>query len=262
MLSNQQKRCSSFPRNFSVSNKKKCGWPAYFVVIAAVLPAVAYLVGFSHYQGHLNAFGVDSDGLPISTAEVYVLSVHSVGWLLLKLGTAVGAIFEALKIPSVLYTLCLLMVGVYGVVKAVRKGPYSWVSWLRGKSNKLFSFLQWHNNDLTKSFVIVGVPVAVLCWAAMFVVFCAVAWWLLPLLGYNAGLDWAKDEIRPFLEHGCHADKKSKWNNCFVVRDEHGQELYKGLLVTRSGGYVVMFNKEGSFIFKQQDNHVLHRTLH
>jgi hypothetical protein len=166
MLSKQEKFPSFFCKNVPASRKKKCGRSAYFVVLVAALPAVAYLVGFSHYQGYLSAFGVASDGLPISTSDVYVLSVHSVGWFLLKLGTAAMAIVEGLKISSLLYTLCILMGGVYGVIKVVRKGPCSWVSWLSGKFNKLFSFFRWHNNDLTKSFVIVGVPAAAL-WSCL-----------------------------------------------------------------------------------------------
>mgnify|MGYP007011825253 CR=1 FL=1 len=81
--------------------------------VAAVLTPGAYLLGLSYYQGYLSAFGVESEGFPISTPDVYVFSYQTVGYFLLMLGEVSVKALEKVLSPPLVYwvsaTLILLM---------------------------------------------------------------------------------------------------------------------------------------------------------
>lgn len=247
--------------------KKKTGVAAFVIAaIAGIITPGAYLLGYAYYEGYMNAFGVEIDGFPVSAPNVYVFSYQTVGYFLLSLGVAVVKMLDRLLSPPVVYwasgILCLLIAGIYWLLKSVRKGPYSLLQKLLEKIKSIVSWLHWKNNDFTKSIGIVGVAsytfVLVLTASAAIALF----WWLLPLGANAKGKEVASDRIKLFREKGCHANEKSKWDNCFLVFDEKGNQLHEGLLIAMNDNVVAIFKKDGSYVFKRLDGFVLRRKLH
>lgn len=247
--------------------KKKTGFAPFVVAaIAGILTPGAYLLGYAYYEGYMNAFGVETDGFPVSAPNVYVFSYQTVGYFLLSIGgVTVKALNKLLSPPTVYWVagaLCLTVGGIYWLFKAVRKGPHPKLRKLLEKIKGVVSWLHWKNNDFTKSLGIVGVAsygFAALATASMAV---ALFWWLLPLSAYAKGKEVATDRIKLFLDKGCHADQKSKWDNCFFVVNEKGNEVHEGLLIAMNDNVVAIFKKDGSYVFKRQDGFVLRRKLH
>lgn len=234
--------------------------------IAGILTPGAYLLGYAYYEGYMNAFGVETDGFPVSAPSVYVFSYQTVGHFLLSIGVvAVKALDKLLSPPTVYWVsgvLCLFVGSIYWLLKAVRKNPPPRLRKLFEKIKGVISWLHWKNNDFTKSVGIVGVAsytlIALLTAAGAIALF----WWALPLSAHAKGKEVANDRIKLFRDKGCHADEKSKWDNCFFIVDEKGNQLYEGLLIAMNDNVVAIFKKDGSYVFKRQDGFVLQRKLH
>lgn len=240
---------------------------AYVVAaIAGIITPGAYLLGYAYYEGYMNAFGVETDGFPVSAPNVYVFSYQTVGYFLLSIGVAAAKLLDQLSKPPTIYwvlgILCLSIGGIYWLIKAVRKGPHPRLQCLLGKINSIVSWLHWKNNDFTKSIGIVGVASYTLLVVLTASAGIALFWWLLPLGANAKGKEVANDRIAAFREKGCHPDEKSKWDNCFLVIDEKGNQLHDGLLIAMNDNVVAIFKKDGSYIFKRQDGFVLRRKLH
>lgn len=249
------------------SEKKKTGIAAIVVAtIAGILTPGAYLLGYAYYEGYMNAFGVETDGFPVSAPNVYVFSYQTVGHFLLSIGVvAVKALDKLLSPPAVYWALgilCFLIGGIYWLIKTVRKDPHPQLRKLLKKIKWGISWLHWKNNDFTKSVGIVGVASYTVIFLLAAAGAVALFWWLLPLSAYAKGKEIANERIELFRQKGCHADKKSKWDNCFFVVDEKGKQLYEGLLIAMNDNVVAIFKKDGSYVFKRQDGFVLQRKLH
>lgn len=249
------------------AKKNNTGVAVYVVAaIAGIITPGAYLLGYAYYEGYMNAFGVETDGFPVSAPNVYVFSYQTVGYFLLSIGVAAAKLLDNLLKPPTVYwvlgVLCLFIGGIYWLLKAVRKEPHPQLRHILNKINLIVSWLHWKNNDFTKSIGIVGVASytfsVVLTAAAAIALF----WWLLPLSANAKGKEVANDRIGVFREKGCHADEKSKWDNCFLVFDEKGNQLHEGLLIAMNDNVVAIFKKDGSYVFKRQDGFVLRRKLH
>lgn len=214
----------------------------------------------------MNAFGVEIDGFPVSAPNVYVFSYQTVGYFLLSIGDAAAKALNLLLSPPTVYfvvgALCFFIGGIYLLIKAARKGPHPLLRKLFEKIKKIVSWLHWKNNDFTKSIGIVGLASYTLVLLASVSVAIALFWWLLPLSAYAKGKDVASDRIKLFRDKGCHADEKSKWDNCFFVVDEKGNQLHEGLLIAVNDSVVAIFKKDGSYVFKRQDGYLLRRKLH
>jgi hypothetical protein len=249
------------------TEKKKTGVAAIIVAAtAAILTPGAYLLGYEFYEGYMNAFGVETDGFPVSAPNVYVFSYQTVGYFLLSIGDVAIKTLNMLLSPPTVYwvsgVLCLCIGGIYWLLKTARKDPHPQLRTLFEKIKGVVSWLHWKNNDFTKSIGIVGVAsytLLILATASMSV---ALFWWLLPLSAYAKGKEVATERIKLFHDKGCHADEKSKWDNCFSVVDAKGNQLHEGLLIAMNDNVVAIFKKDGSYVFKRQDGFVLRRKLH
>ncbi|HUW51773.1 MAG TPA: hypothetical protein VMV75_12235 [Sulfuricella sp.] len=246
--------------------KKRVTAPFVVAAIAAILTPGAYLLGLSYYQGYMSAFGVETDGFPISAPDVYVFSYQTVGYFLLSIGGAaanlLGEIFRPPMVYWLIFTLCLCIGGVYWFLKARKMAPHPLLCKLFEKVKWIVSKLHWKNNDLTRSVGFVVIPSYGLLSILSVSITVALFWWLLPLSAYSKGKAVATERIKLFHDKGCYADEKSKWNNCFLVLDEKGNELHEGLLIAMNDKVIAIFKKDGSYIFTRKDDFMLRRKLH
>lgn len=240
--------------------------PFFLGTIAIILPPGAYLLGLSFYQGYMNAFGVDADGFPIPAPDVYVFSYHTVGYFLLSIGKAAADGLGWIFSPPILYwTLAFFVLavgGIYWLLKATKRADRTRETVLLNRIKGLISRLHWKNNNFTKSVGIAGVAsyvVVLLAYGAMAV---ALFWWLFPLSAQSKGHEIASTRIKAFLEKGCYADDKTKWDNCFFVIDGKGSVVHEGLLIAMSDKEIAVFKKDGSYVFSRQEDYVLRRKLH
>lgn len=235
-------------------------------VIAAILTPGAYLLGLSYYQGYLSAFGVESDGFPISAPDIYVFSYQTVGYFLLALGElSVNAIKKIFSPPFIYWVSAILIVVVgviYLLLRLARNGPHPRIQRVLSKVKFVVSRFHWKNNDFTKSVGIVGVASYSAVLFITSVAAIALFWWLLPLSAYYKGHSVAQERIKIFMEKGCHEEAKTKWDTCFVVLDEKGAVIHEGLLIAINDKEMAFFKKNGSYVFPRKDDAVLRRKLH
>jgi hypothetical protein len=240
--------------------------PLAIGTLAAILTPGAYLLGLSYYQGYMSAFGVESDGFPISAPDVYVFSYQTIGYFLLTVGEiSVKALNELFKPPVVFWAVGILMglvSGIYWLLRSTRVGFHPRIQRALTKVKAVASWFHWRNNDFTKSMGIVGVA----SYGVFLIVTSAAAialfWWLLPLGAYSKGHDVAYERIRLYLEKGCHADAKTKWDTCFLMIDDKGDAIHEGLLIAVNDKEIAIFKKDGSYVFARQEGSLLRRKLH
>jgi len=234
--------------------------------IVAIITPAAYLLGLRYYQGYMSAFGVESNGFPISAPDIYVFSYQAIGHLLLTIGELASNFLTTLFNPPVIYlaigAAVVLISFIYWLLKSTRHGFHPRIQWILCKVKVVVSWLHWKNNDFTKSIGIVGLAsygVIAFATAAMAI---AILWWLLPMSAYSKGHDTAQERIKLYLENGCHADKNSKWNNCFSVVDDKGNVIHEGLLIAVNDKEIAIFKKDGSYVFTRKDDSLLRRKRH
>lgn len=255
---------TSAPAELTPKNTK--GTSFFVGSLAVILPPGAYLLGLSFYQGYMNAFGVEADGFPISAPDVYVFSYHTVGYFLLSIGKAaadgLGWVFK----PPILYWAAaffsLSVGGIYWLIKAAKRTDRPRERIFFNRIKQLISLLHWKNNDFTRSVGIAGAASYVIILFAYGAMAVALFWWFFPLSAQSKGHEVASARIKTFLEKGCHADDKSKWDNCFLVIDGKGAVVHEGLLIAMSDKEIAVFKKDGSYVFSRQDNFLLRRKLH
>ncbi len=233
------------------------GVVALLVAIIAVLAPIAYLFGFAYYDGYMSAFGVDSGGLSISIQMVYVYSYQVFSFFLWEIAKVVGEGPNRLtSSPNVFWvvTCFVLTVGVlYGLQKAMQKTT-------KPSANKQFEKVkEIVFGDFTKSIGIVFITWYSFVVLATGLITVALLWALLSLWPYAKGQFTATEQIKLFLEKGCHIDEKSKWNNCSFIIDEKGKTIHEGFLIGINDGFIAILKKDGSYVFKRKDGFVLRR---
>lgn len=254
------------PPELTPPPKRSLVTPSFIGALIAILTPGAYLLGLSFYDGYMRAFGVESDGFPISTPNVYVFSYHTIGYFLLSLGETAGKALNHLVEPPTVYWMgsiifiCITLI--YWLLKVVKVGLHPKAKNILDRIKQVTAWLHWKNNDFTKSVGIVGVAsygVIVIAGSAMSI---ALFWWLLPMSAYSKGNELALNRIKQFREKGCQADPKSQWDTCFFVLDGKGQLIHEGLLIAVNEKEIAIFKKDGSYVFARQDDFVLRRKLH
>lgn len=233
-------------------------------IIAAIITPSAYLLGLSYYQGYLSAFGIESDGFPISAADIYVFSYKAVGLFLLALANlsveAINNIFSPSRIGCYIAVLIVLVGIIYLLFRFVIPNPT--IQGALAKVKAIFSRFHWKNNDFTKSVGIVAVASYLVVAIITSVAAIALFWWLLYLSAYSKGNSVAQEEIKIFMANGCHEEIKTKWDTCSVVLDNNGAVVHEGLLVAINDKEIAFFKKDGSYVFQRKDDAVLKRKLH
>lgn len=234
--------------------------------IVAILTPGAYLLGLSYYQGYLSAFGVESDGFPISAPDIYVFSYQTVGYFLLALGElSVKAINNIFTPPFFYWAIAILIIlvgAIYLLFRLARNGPHPRIQRALSKVKAIVARFHWKNNDFTKSVGIVGVASYSLVLLVASVAAVALFWWLLPLSAYSKGHSVAQERIKLFMEQGCHEEAKTKWDTCFVMLDDKGAVVHEGLLIAINDKEMAFFKKDGSYVLPRKEDSVLKRKLH
>jgi hypothetical protein len=245
--------------------KTKASFAPYMVIAAGIIPPSAYLLGYAFYEGYLHAFGVATDGFPVSTPNVYVYSYQAVGFFLLGISDVVAkTLIKLMSPPSVfgiIGILFLVIGGIYWLLKTAQKEPHPGLRRRLERIKDVFSWLHWENNDFTKSVGIVGVASYSILSLATALMSVAIFWWYLPLSASAKGKEVATNSIKLYRENGCFVEEKSKWNNCFYVFDGKGNKIHEGLLIAMNADLVAIFKKDGSYVFKREDGFVLQRKL-
>lgn len=234
--------------------------------IAAILTPGAYLLGLSYYRGYLSAFGVRSDGFPISAPDIYVFSYQTVGYFLLALGEVSVKALNNIFSPPLIYltgvTLAALVGAIYLLLRLARNGPHPKIQRVLAKVKSVVSQLHWKNNDFTKSVGIVGVGSYSVVILVTSLAAITLFWWLLPQSAYSKGYRVAQERIKLFVDKGCHEEEKTKWDTCFVVLDEKGAVVHEGLLIAINDKEMAFFKKDGSYVFPRKDDATLRRRRH
>jgi len=252
--------------------KNKLLLPKFLIpILLAILAPATYLVGISFYQGTMDAYGIDSSIFPLATTDVYINSYQTVGYLLLDLATIIAKFLHLMADPLMDLYLVLIMVGVsiflYFLVKFIKRSK----SISRPKNTRLtrilyrirmkLSALHWENNDLSKSIALVSVTTYLIVVMLLVTVYIAVLWWAIPIIAVSEGREVANKRIAEFQKTGCTVDKKTKWNDCFVLSDGKGNVLHEGLLIAKNDKEIAIFKKDGSYILRLPDEYSLHRQL-
>lgn len=228
-----------------------------WAILAAIVTPGAFLIGSHYYEGYLSAFGLSADELPMATSNVYVLSYSVVGYFLLAVGEVLAKWVNSLfDFPDVLYTVALLtgaVLMVYLGFKVRHKIKTGAVA-TNGRFARMLRWLNPHTNDGVKAFFIVffasyGVVALSIGFASI-----AVFWWIIPAASQAKGADNARERIAFFHENGCVLEKKTKWNNCFVISDDKGVIVHQGLLVGVSDKSIAMYKQEGLVIVARKDS--------
>lgn len=228
-----------------------------WAIFAAIVTPGAFLIGSHYYEGYLSAFGLSPDELPMATSNVYVLSYSVVGYFLLAVGEVLAKWVNSLfDFPDVLYTLVLLagfVLVVYLGLKGRRKIKVGAVA-VNGRFARTLRWLNPHANDGIKAVFIVffasyGVVALSIGFAAI-----AVFWWIIPVASQAKGVNNARERIVFFHKNGCVLEKKTKWNNCFVILDDRGAIAHQGILVGVSDRSIAMYKKEGLVVVARKDS--------
>ncbi|XOF32808.1 MAG: hypothetical protein ACL93V_12375 [Candidatus Electrothrix sp. YB6] len=230
-------------QNQDTGDKKSVRIQLIGAAIIAFIPAVAYLLGISFYQGYLSTFGIDSDIFPISTQYIYINAYHAVPHILINLLSSLLSMSEPIRqinpwfVLTILLDLCFIA------------GAF-W--WLKKKDR----------NRVEKSIVISGIALLSSPILLLLLVGTTVFWWSPSFVAHSAGQKIAEKKITLFKQNGCSADQKTELDICSVIRDKDGNILHEGLLIAINDKDIAMFKKDGSYIFSRQNNWVLQRKLH
>lgn len=241
-----------------------------FITIAAafigILTPAAYLLGLSYYQGYTEAFGVEADGFPLATPDIYVFSYTTIGLFWLSIAEITEKTFNFLVSPPLIYwillAICICTGSIYWLLKTAKKPPHPTLSKILDTLKTLTSKLHWKNNDFTKAASSVAVPLYIASLILTVSVPITLFWWIFPLAAYSKGNSIALEKIKVFREKGCFPNKKTKWSNCFFLVDKTGKTLHEGLLIAKNDKELAFLEKDGSYIIRLQDDYLLRRRLY
>ena len=83
------------------------------------------------------------------------------------------------------------------------------------------------------------------------------ALWLGVKTAINAGENAAIGHINKYIKNGCQIDSKTKWSNCVKLKNSNGLTLQEGLFVAKNPNEIALFRKEGSYVFRLNDDNVI-----
>lgn len=231
-----------------------------FIAIFGILPAAGYLVGISFYQGRLSAYGVSSDTFPLAIQDIYVEAFWAVGLWLFTILTGIIAILEKLTTPPGLYWSAVTLLSVTYIAYVLIKYKSHIKLFLREKLQpikKVIDYLDWEKNAFSKAVGVTSIfsySLISVLWVVMLIPLC---WVGLPLAAYYKGRDNATTAINSYLEKGCYVKGGERWSNCKSLKTRDGKQIFEGILVAHTNGYVAFFNKTGSSVAKFPDDGVI-----
>ncbi len=238
--------------------------PLTIGAMLATIPPVAYLIGYSFYQGYLNEFGVDSDIFPISTQYVYINAYHAVIYVSIRF---LSIFIELTKGAISCYSGLIILLTILAMLA---------VSWyLTNKDDhpakkiikRRLSFLvNCKRNNFIKSVGIIWMITSFLFFLMYCLLVFVMLWFPPSYAAYSEGQRIATNRIEMFRKNGCNIDRKTNLNKCasFFTKDENGNNkiLHEGLLIAINEKQIALFEKDGTFILPLKDDYILQRKIH
>lgn len=231
-----------------------------FIAFFGILPAAGYLVGISYYQGRLSAYGVSSDTFPLALQDIYVEAFWAVGLWLLTIVTGIVAILKKLTtLPGLYWSVITILTVTYIAYISIKYKSHV-RPFLREKLKpvkKVIDYLDWEKNAFSKAIGITSIfsySLISILWVVMLIPVC---WVGLPFAAYYKGRDDATTAINSYLEKGCYIRDGEKWSNCKSLQTGDGKQIFEGILVAHTNGYVAFFNKTGSLVARFPDDGVI-----
>lgn len=230
------------------------------ITFLGILPAAGYVIGISYYQGRLSAYGVSSDTFPLALQDIYVEAFWAVGRSLLQFAGGMAAIVnKALTLPGLFLTIGLLL-----SVTCIAYLPIKYKSSIRlflrvqlQPLKKVFNYLDSEKNAFTKALSITGGYSYVSLSVVLVILLLALCWVGIPILAYGKGQEDSTAMLNQYLEKGCFVKDGEKWSNCKKLISSDGKQIYEGILVAHTNGYVAFFNNSGSYVTKFPENSVI-----
>jgi len=234
------------------------------IAIFGILPLAGYLVGISFYQGRLSAYGVNSDAFPLPLQDIYVEAFWAVSLWMLVLMKAITSGFQMAFTLQGLAKLAGVVFFVTLILYVFIKYKLHIKSFLRKNLQplkKFFDYLDIEKNAFTKAAGVTG-GLAYLAITALWIVLVLLLCWVgLPVAAYHKGHGSETIKINAYLEKGCFVKAGERWSNCKKLVSSDGKQIYEGILVAHTNGYVAFFNKAGSFVFRFPDNGMIVNEL-
>jgi hypothetical protein len=247
-----------------INYKKLLSRTNVIIAIFGILPAAGYVIGISYYQGRLSAYGVSSDTFPLALQDIYVEAFWAVGlWLLTFAAEIAGIINKVFTLQGLCWALgSLLVVTLVFYLPIKHKSRIGQL--MREKLQpikKLINYLDSEKNAFTKAAAITGGFSYSALTVLMVVMLIALCWVGIPLMAYQKGRDDSNKTINYYLEKGCYIKKSERWSNCKRLITSDGKQIYEGILVAHTNGYVAFFDNTGSYVAKFPENAVIVSAL-
>ncbi|MES2579244.1 MAG: hypothetical protein V4552_01760 [Pseudomonadota bacterium] len=228
------------------------------LITLGLITPFAYLMGLFYYQAYINSYGVSIDNFPLSIPDTYVYAYIAVGGVI---NDAIQWLIGLMKNEWLYLGFITFVLFVYGLVKLVKNKDQSLLQKLHSRVKSTINRFHYKNSDLSKSIYVVGVPTYYL--AIAIYIFCVifVFWWGILIVAKDQGEKISKSRIAEFKTQGCIFDKKTHWNNCVLVLDESGEVIHQGLLVAQNKEQIAIFKKDGSYLIKLKDDHIVRKEF-
>ena len=226
--------------------------------LATVTP-ISYLSGLSYYQGCLSAVGVEADTFPLSTQYIYINAYFALTNILFNCLSFIISLLKGLNHHSLFILFCTIAIAstVHWCSKLDAEHPVT--RWGR----HLFALVaHYRNHESAKPLLVILSTLSSFYFLLYFLAAVTFCLWMPSYAAYSAGQKSMRKRIQYYTEHGCIADRRTQVNNCTVIKDEHGEIIYKGLLVASNDRHIAIFDQEGSHVFTRKEGFLLERTLH
>ena len=229
-----------------------------FLITLALITPYAYLIGLFYYQAYMNAYGASIDNFPLSIPDTYVHAYIAVGGVI---NDAIQWLIGLMKNIWLYISFVILVLFVYGLVKLVKYKDQPLLKKTQSRIDSTINLFHHKNSDLSKSIYVVGVPTYYLSIAIY--IFCVifVLWWGTLIVATNQGKEINALRIAEFKTQGCFFDKKTHWNNCVLVINESGEVIHQGLLVAQNNEQIAIFKREGIYLIKLNDDHIVRKEF-
>jgi len=228
------------------------------LITLGLITPYAYLIGLFYYQAYMNAYGVSIDNFPLSIADTYVHAYIAVGGVI---NDAIQWLIGVTKNICLYTSIIIIVLFVYSLVKLVKNKDQPLLQKIQSRIDSTINRFHYKNSDLSKSIYVVGIPIYYL--GIGIYIFCAifVFWWGILIVAINQGKEINAPRIAEFKMQGCIFDKQTHWNNCVLVINEAGKVIHQGLLVAQNKEQIAIFKKDGSYLIKLKDDHVVRKEF-
>lgn len=208
-------------------------------IIALLIPAF-YLFGFRFYEGILNVYGINIYSMELDTTEIYIYAYYAISYVIAEYLNGFSNIIIWI---TIFFIVSFLISKGSLIIKILLVEKYP----IFNRENSI--------HPITESVI------RYFTYTSFFLItlgFLGILWISIPTWGYEKGKISQSKEIKKYHLYGCHTDE-SNWSSCIQILDENNTKIYEGLLVANKGDKVIIYDKNGSQIFRLKENQILYR---